>query len=161
MRVTMTFALISGLMLSAAGYFMRPFDAGLEYRSVSKYLAAHTRPQDRVLVWGSVPEIYWASGTRPATRFVTTAGFLGGAQPGRPAADAAPEESSPIAWDWFFEDLAAHPLPRFIVDTAPAQIRGAQYAPIERFPKLEAMVQSRYRFVSTIDGIDLYERIPA
>lgn len=157
-RATVAVAAAFAVGFSAAGYFMRPFDAGLRYRSVSKYLVAHTRPHDRVLVWGSVPEIYWASGTRPATRFVTTAGFLGGAQPGRPAEDAAPEESSPVAWDWFFEDLDAHPLPRYIVDTAPAQIRGAQYTPIDRFPKLEAMLQSNYRFVSSIDGIDLYER---
>ncbi len=160
-RATVAIAAAFAIGFSAAGYFMRPFDADLEYRSMSRYLAAHTRPNDRVLVWGSVPEIYWASGTRPATRFITTAGFLGNAQPGRPASDAAPEDSSPVAWDWFFEDLAAHPLPRFFVDTAPAQIRGAQWTPIDRFPRLEAMLQSQYRFVSSIDGIDLYERLPA
>ena len=157
-RATVAVAAAFAVGFSAAGYFMRPFDAGLQYRSVSKYLIAHTQPQDRILVWGSAPEIYWASGTRPATRFVTTAGFLGGAQPGRPASAAAPENSNPIAWDWFFEDLAAHPLPRFIVDTSPAQIRGAQWTPIDRFPRLDAMLQSQYRFVSSIDGIDLYER---
>ena len=157
-RATVAVAAMFAVGFSAAGYFMRPFGSEPQYRSVSKYLAAHTRANDRVLVWGSVPEIYWASGTRPATRFITTAGFLGNAQPGRPASDAAPEDSSPIAWDWFFDDLAAHPLPRYLVDTAPAGIRGAQYTPIDRFPRLESMLQSQYRFVSSFNGIDLYER---
>ncbi len=160
-RVTVAVAATFAIGFSAAGYFMRPFDADLQYKNVSKYLADHTRPDDRVLVWGSVPEIYWASGTRPATRFITTSGFLGGAQPGRPPEDAAPEDSSPVAWDWFFEDLAAHPLPRFIVDTAPAKIRGAEWTPIRRFPRLEALLQSQYRFVSSFNGIDLYERSAA
>jgi 4-amino-4-deoxy-L-arabinose transferase-like glycosyltransferase len=154
---TVVFAAVTAIGFSAAGYFMRPFDPEPNYQSVSKYLAAHVDRGDRILVWGSVPEIYWASGTRPATRFPTTTGFLGGGQPGRPAEDAAPEETNPAVWDWFFEDLAAHP-PRYIVDTAPAQIRGAQWTPIDRFPKLESIVQSDYVYVTSIDGIAVYER---
>ena len=34
-------------------------------------------PEDGILVWGQLPEVYWASGKRPATRFITT-GFLTG-----------------------------------------------------------------------------------
>ncbi len=154
---TVAVAAICAIAFSAAGYFMRPFDKEPDYQSVSRYLAAHVDPGDRVLVWGSVPEIYWASGIRPATRFVTTPTFLAGSDPGRPAEDAAPEDSDPTNWDWFFQDLTAHP-PRFIVDTAPAQIRGAQWTPINRFPKLESIVESRYSYVTSIDGIAVYER---
>jgi 4-amino-4-deoxy-L-arabinose transferase-like glycosyltransferase len=154
---TVVFAAVAAVGFSAAGYFMRPFDLEPNYQSVSKYLAAHVHHGDRVLVWGSVPEIYWASGTRPATRFVTTNGFLGGSNPGRPAEDAAPEETSPAVWNWFFDDLTAHP-PRYILDTAPAQIRGSQWAPINRFPRLESVVQTQYSYVTSIDGITVYER---
>jgi hypothetical protein len=154
---TVVFAAVTAVGFSAAGYFMRPFDLEPNYQSVSKYLAAHVNRDDRVLVWGSVPEIYWASGTRPATRFVTTNGFLGGSNPGRPAEDAAPEETSPAVWDWFFEDLTAHP-PRYILDTAPAQIRGSQWTPINHFPRLEAVVRTQYSYVTSIDGITVYER---
>ena len=79
-----------------------------------------------------------ASCRRRASR--RRAAFVAGNHPGRPPEDAAPEESDPQVWDWFFEDLAAHP-PRFIVNTSPAQIRGAEYTPIDRFPKLDAMLQ--------------------
>ncbi|MEX2256997.1 MAG: glycosyltransferase family 39 protein [Acidimicrobiia bacterium] len=156
-RATIAFAAVFAIAFSAAGYFMRPFGPEPRYETVSRFLAAHTGGDDRVLVWGSVPEIYWASGALPATRFVTTTGFLGEGHPGRPPEDAAPEESSPEAWDWFFEDLAAHP-PRYIVDTAPAEIRGAEWTPIDRFPRLEGMLRQQYRFVRSIDDIDIYER---
>ena len=154
---TVVFAAVAAVAFSAAGYLMHPFDPELHYRSVSRYLADHVDQGNRVLVWGSVPEIYWASGTRPATRFVTTNGFLGGSNPGRPADDAAPEETSPDVWDWFLQDMAAHP-PRYILDTAPAQIRGSQWTPINRFPRLEAIVQAQYSYVTSIDGITVYER---
>ena len=136
---------------------MRPFGPEPPYESVSRYLASHTTPTDRVLVWGSVPEIYWASGALPASRLITTNTFLAGNHPGRPPEDAAPEESDPAVWTWFFEDLTAHP-PRYIVDTAPAGIRGAEWTPIDRFPRLEALLQNQYRFVRSIDDIDIYER---
>ena len=60
------FAALFAVAFSAAGYFMRPFGPEPRYQTVSRYLAAHTEPNDRVLVWGSVPEIYWASGALPA-----------------------------------------------------------------------------------------------
>ena len=154
---TVAFAAAFAIAFSAAGYFMRPFGPEPPYETVSKFLAAHTRADDRVLVWGSVPEIYWASGALPASRLITTNTFLAGNHPGRPPEDAAPEESDPEVWHWFFEDLAEHP-PRYIVDTAPAAIRGAQWTPIDRFPRLEAMLESQYRFVRSIDDIDVYER---
>jgi 4-amino-4-deoxy-L-arabinose transferase-like glycosyltransferase len=155
--VTVAFAAAFAIAFSAAGYFMRPFGPEPPYVPVSRFLAAHTTARDRVLVWGSVPEIYWASGALPASRLITTNTFLAGNHPGRPPEDAAPEDSDPEVWDWFFQDLAEHP-PRYIVDTSPAAIRGAQWTPISRFPRLEAMLENQYRFVKSIDDIDLYER---
>ena len=154
---TLAVSLAASVGFSVAGYVLRPFDRAPRYETVSEFLAAHTESNDRILVWGSVPEIYWASGRRPATRFVGTTSLLTNNHPGRPPADAAPEDTNPVVWDWFFEDMAAHP-PRYIVDTAPALIRGAQWTPIDRFPRLEAIVEQQYRYVRSIDHIDLYER---
>ena len=155
---TVAFAAIAGLAFSAAGYFMTPYGKEPKYQTVSKYLRHHTSRHDTVLVWGNEPEIYWASDLRPATRLLTI-GTLTNNFPGRPARDAAPEKSSKLVWDWFYEDLAARP-PKYIVDTAPAGIRGAQYTPIGRFPRLEAIIDSRYRFDGSIDGLAVYERRP-
>jgi 4-amino-4-deoxy-L-arabinose transferase-like glycosyltransferase len=158
--VTRTIALAAfvGVMLSIAGFFVRPFDDRAEYKSVSRYIAEHAGEDDRILVWGHVPEIYWASNTRPATRFPTT-GFITGAAGGRHADDISEENATPGAWDLFFEDFIAHP-PRYILDTSPAEIRGSQYYPISRFPRLAETVFREYRYVASIDGITVYERVP-
>jgi hypothetical protein len=37
-------------------------------------------------------------------------------------------------------------------------VRGAQYYPISDFPRLERIVDTQYRYVVTIDGIDVYKR---
>ena len=157
--VVATFALAAlvGVSFSAAGYFMHPFGGAARYETVSRYLVAHAEPTDRVLVWGSMPEVYWASGRRPATRFVTTNTFLAGNHPGRPAADVEPQETDPAVWDWFFDDMSAHP-PRFVLDTAPARIRGAEFTPIRDFPRLERLLRTNYRYVRSIDRIRIYER---
>ena len=47
---------------------------------------------------------------------------------------------------------------KYFVDTSPAKVRGAEYYPISEFPRLEHIVKSQYRYVVTIDGIDVYER---
>ncbi len=93
---TVVFAAVAAIAFSAAGYFIRPFDPEPDYQSVSKYLAAHVDRGDRVLVWGSVPEIYWASGIAPGHPLRHDHRRSSPvANPGRPAEDAAPEESQP------------------------------------------------------------------
>ncbi|MFM7617610.1 MAG: ArnT family glycosyltransferase [Actinomycetes bacterium] len=156
-RRTVAVAVVGALGFSALGYWVRPFDDEPRYESVSEYLVDHVEPSDRVLVWGQVPEIYWASGARPATRFVTT-GFLTGHWGGRPASADTVDEATPGAWDLFFADFAAHP-PEFVLDTSPAAIRGSELYPISRFPELQRVMDRRYRFVETIDGIAVFERV--
>jgi hypothetical protein len=126
------------------------------YESVSRYLATTTGPDDPIYVWGSVPEIYWASGRRPATRFLTSS-FLTGTYPGRPPQDANTGTETEAAWDDFYTDFTAHP-PKYFVDTSPAKVRGSQYYPISDFPRLQQIVKTQYRYVVTIDDIAVYKR---
>jgi hypothetical protein len=150
------FALVVGLGFSIAGYIYRPGVPEPNYESVSRYLATTTNPDDPIYVWGSVPEIYWASGRRPATRFLTSS-FMTGTYPGRPPKDANTGTDTQSAWEDFFEDFKAHP-PKYFVDTSPAKVRGAQYYPISNFPRLEHIIDTQYKYVVTIDGIDVYKR---
>jgi len=39
-------------------------------REVAKWMKSQTGPDDRVLVWGFEPAIYWFAERRPATRFI-------------------------------------------------------------------------------------------
>jgi 4-amino-4-deoxy-L-arabinose transferase-like glycosyltransferase len=155
-KITIAFALVSGVLFSAAGYFLKPFGPEPAYQDVSRYIEAHSDIDDRVQVWGNLPEIYWASDRLPATRYLTTNGFLGGNQPGRSKVEAV-ANLDPKMWRWFFRDLQDHP-PRYIVDTAPAQVRDADRSPIREFPRLRRYVKHHYGLIRTIDGIRLYER---
>jgi 4-amino-4-deoxy-L-arabinose transferase-like glycosyltransferase len=150
------FTLVIGVLFSAAGYFIRPGVPEPNYESVARYLATTTNPDDAIYVWGSVPEIYWASERRPATRFLTSS-FLTGNYPGRPPDDANTGSDTDNAWEDFYEDFKAHP-PKYFVDTSPAKVRGAQYYPISEFPRLAHIVDTEYKYVVTIDGIDVYAR---
>lgn len=155
-RRTVAVAAAGAIGFSLLGFWVQPFGGEPEYESVSAYLAARARPEDAILVWGQVPEIYWASGKRPATRFITT-GFLTGNWGGRmPSADTA-DAATPGAWTLFFEDFAAHP-PAYVLDTTPAGIRGSQLYPMSRFPEFQRIIDRRYVFVEQIDGISVYRR---
>ena len=156
-RATVAVAMGSAVLFSAAGYFMYPFGGEPKYEKVSAYLAANAHTNDAILVWGSAPEIYWASGLKPATRFITTNTFLAGNHPGRTQTSVPASDIDPQMWAYFYEDFKAHP-PRYILDTAPAKVRGAEYSPMSEFPVFDALVQRDYRLVRTIDGIDVYER---
>jgi 4-amino-4-deoxy-L-arabinose transferase-like glycosyltransferase len=155
-NATLAVALVCGLAFSAAGYFMHPGVAEPNYQSVSRYLASTTNPDDPIYVWGSVPEIYWASGRRPATRFITSP-FLTGYYAGRPADVADNSADTAAAWQEFFADFTAHP-PKYFVDTSPAKLRGAQYYPISKFPRLQRLIRDQYRYVLSIDKIAVYKR---
>jgi len=153
---TVAVAVAAGFMFSAAGYFYHPGVPEPNYETVSRYLATTTNPDDPIYVWGSVPEIYWASGRRPATRFLTSS-FLTGNYPGRPPKDANTGGDTKAAWDDFYQDFTAHP-PKYFVDTSPAKVRGAQYYPISDFARLDHIIHTQYRYVVTIDDIVVYKR---
>jgi len=153
---TIALALFAALGFGLAGFVYRPGVPEPSYESVSRYLASVTNPDDPIFVWGSVPEIYWASGRKPATRFITSP-FLTGNYAGRPADEANSGADTQAAWNDFYRDFRAHP-PKYFVDTSPAKVRGAQYYPISKFPRLEKLVRTQYRYKVAIDDIVVYER---
>lgn len=155
-RGTLVLALVCGALFSTAGYFLTPFGTEPDYHAVSRYLAERSGPDDRILVWGNVPEIYWASGVRPATRYIATQSLLAENHAGRVAAPK-PDELDPQVWTWFFRDLRNH-APKYIVDTSATTIRGADRSPLSRYPRLERYLEAHYRFDRTIDGLDVYVR---
>jgi 4-amino-4-deoxy-L-arabinose transferase-like glycosyltransferase len=154
-NATIVAASVLALAFSAAGYFMHPFGPEPMYKSVSRYVAENAHPNDRLLVWGSEPEIYWASNLLPATRFLTTPTFLTGNHPGRPAGDVDTDASTEQNWDYFYEDFTAHP-PRYVLDTSPSELRGAN--PISNYPRLTKILEDQYRYVRAIDGVAIYVR---
>jgi hypothetical protein len=151
---TIVFAGLIATGFSVAAFWAGQLDNEPAYAKTSSFLARHTKPQDRILVWGHLPEIYWASGREPATRFITT-GFLTGHWGGRPPQAVSPDLATPGAWVEFYRDLANHP-PEYILDTSNARIRGSQYYPLTNYFSLAGIVASYYRYVRSIDLIDVY-----
>ena len=147
-----------GVVFSAAGYFMPPGRAGAELRvgqsRTSRRTTQPRRPDLRVgqrardLLGVGPSSRRRASSRRRSSPATTRAG---------PPDEANTGDDTEAAWDDFYEDFTAHP-PKYFVDTSPAKVRGAQYYPISDFPRLEHIVDTQYRYVVTIDGIDVYKR---
>jgi hypothetical protein len=131
-------------------------DAAIAF-SVARYVNQHTRPDEKVFVWGHAPEVYWASGRRPSARFVTT-GYLTGESGGRPPDRVGTQYATPHAWTQFLEDLRRHP-PALVVDMSTADQRHARFYPIRRFPQFERYLRdAHYRRVATVARAAIYAR---
>jgi len=141
---------------SIVGHVAQPFGNEPDYQGVSRFIESNASERDRILVWGALPEVYWASNRRPATRFASNS-FVTGHWGGRPQGDLTADLATPGALEQFLADFGEHP-PRYVVDTSPAAIRDAQYYPMTKFPSIEALVDANYHYVRTIDGIKVYER---
>ena len=79
------------------------------------YIREHTKPGERVFVWGDWPALYVESDRLMASRFP---GFLRGFERG---SSIPPDnwDTKPDVWPALESDLIAHP-PALIVDTAAA-----------------------------------------
>jgi hypothetical protein len=122
--------------------------------AAAAYAREHTKPNDRILVWGQAPEVYWASDLRPATRFPTT-GFVTGASGGRPADRVGAQYATPGAMKDFLADLKRHP-PTLIFDMSTADQRNAGFYPPATVPAFSRfLTQGNWRRVATVDGIDV------
>jgi hypothetical protein len=154
LRATVVFASISAVSFSLLGFWVRPWGDNPKYQMVSQYLDMHTSVSDHIFVWGHMPEIYWASDRRPASRFITN-GFAVGDWGSRPAGDVSTNVPTPGAFAQMMDDLRAHP-PKYVLDTSPAAFRGSQYSPMSKYPELRRYVDTRYEYIETIDGIAIY-----
>jgi hypothetical protein len=125
------------------------------WKPIADYVAEHTGPDDRVFVWGHVPEIYWASGRLPATQVVTT-GFLTGHTGGRPPDRVGMHLAVPGVWDDFMERIESDP-PDMILVATDSGIRSAQHYPPSMFPRFGDYLEERFELVDRVNGMDVYE----
>jgi MFS family permease len=155
-RGTVAVALTAAAGFTVVGFIGRSWADNPKYQRVSRYLEDHLRRTDRVFVWGHEPEIYWASGALPGTRFLSD-GFVNGNWGGRPPGDRSSDVPTPGARQMLMQDLRFR-RPRYILDTTPSAFRGSQYHPMRSIPELQSYVDHDYRYVRTIDAIAVYER---
>ncbi|HVC75583.1 MAG TPA: hypothetical protein VND96_03595 [Candidatus Micrarchaeaceae archaeon] len=153
---------VAGLVLPMAGWgvfdlvsdpltydFQAPVPA---HQAVAAYIRSHTRPDDRVFVWGDWPALYVESDRIMASRFP---GFLRGFARG----SALPPnnwDTSAAVWPALQEDLTLHP-PALVVDTsASANWSDFSMYPMTNYPVLARFVAAGYHLTATVDGVAIY-----
>jgi hypothetical protein len=156
-RLAVGFVATASVVCATIGFFPTGDGATIPYRQLAERVQAETKQGDRVFVWGDVPELYWASGRQPATRFIHT-GFLTGNSGGRRDGTGTAEDALPGAWPMLAADLQRR-APDLIVDTSTGDIRQQQYYPLAA-TVLWPLVESRYKLVSTYDGVRIYRLDP-
>jgi 4-amino-4-deoxy-L-arabinose transferase-like glycosyltransferase len=125
-----------------------------QHELVATYIRDHSKPGDRVFVWGDWAALYVESDRLPASRFP---GFLRGFDR---ASGLPPNnwDTAPDVWPALQSDLERNP-PALIVDTAAAGWSDFSRYPMSDYPVLEQLVTADYRQVATVDGVVIYARV--
>jgi hypothetical protein len=159
-RVMATIAAI-GIFLPAAAWWAYDLSADPltydfsarvpQHELVAQYIDDHSRPGDRIFVWGDWPALYVESDRLMSSRFP---GFLRGFERG---SGVAPNnwDTTPDVWPALRSDLETHP-PALIVDTASAGWSDFSSYPMRNYPELADLVATRYHLVATVGGVDIY-----
>jgi hypothetical protein len=151
--------IITAAALPAIGFLIGAFivrTQTLDFLPTVQLILKETRPNDRIFVWGSWPQLYSFSGRRMATRFVSCS-HLVGIYAHRPREVRAKGESViPESWAMLQADWEAHP-PALIIDESTVdQVWSAH--PMTRYPVLRAYL-SGYRVEGVINGETIYRRL--
>ena len=124
-----------------------------QHELVAAWINDHTKPDDRVFVWGNWAPLYVESDRLMASRFP---GFLRGFARG--SGDPPNNwDTAPDVWPLLQSDLAAHP-PTLIIDTAAAGWSDFSMYPMSNYPGLSDLVMQNYVQVATVDGVVIYAR---
>ncbi|HEY5154283.1 MAG TPA: hypothetical protein VIJ47_06080, partial [Acidimicrobiales bacterium] len=118
-------------------------------------IRSHTRPNDRILVWGALPETYWRSRRLPGERFLSV-GYVTGKWADRPNPPRNAESIEPFRsrWKIFNQDLRAHP-PTVVVDTSTSGMDGwGQYGPSHY--AFGTILTSCYHDDGMVDGMTIW-----
>ncbi|MCU1353216.1 MAG: glycosyltransferase, partial [Acidimicrobiales bacterium] len=118
---------------------------------LARYVRAHTRPGQPVLIWGSFPEVYWAA-DRPPGGALVHSDFVTGLSGGRPAGRGTVADATPGAARVLLTQLRDDP-PALVLDTSTTDLRHYGAYPIRDFPDLDRFLRARYREVARVRGV--------
>ncbi len=164
-RVLATLAFIPIALCAYAGWnfegAMRVLgDPRPQYLGIADYVREHTRPDDRVFVWGYFPLIYVAADRLAASRFVGCHYLTGYAAIGlgrKLPPDVEDALGIPGGFQILVDELEAA-RPPILVDTAPADLHHWARYPLSRYPVLDAYVAAHYVREAEVQGAVIYRR---
>ena len=127
------------------------------FTALGRYVQSTTEANERILVWGALPDVYVSAGRLPAGIFLHD-GYL----TGNWASRDHPLRESVIAaepfrsrWNMFFEDVAAYP-PVVVIDAARPDTDWAMYGP-QSFP-IGEWLDRCYNIDRVVDGLSVWRR---
>jgi hypothetical protein len=128
--------------------------------AVGNYVRTHSRPDERLFVWGNASQVYYFANRMMATRFAFT-NYHTGKIWGSWSYDVDAGDTSmfvvPRAWSELLEDLDRTP-PEFIVDTGAGRLANFDRHPIGRYEELARRVAREYRLDAVVSGVPVYRR---
>jgi len=128
-----------------------------DYTAIGRYVQRTTGPDDRILVWGALPDVYVSAQRQPAGVFLHD-GYLTGNWASRSTVlDASVITKEPYRdrWELFLRDLAADP-PELVIDAARPGTDWAGYPP-SRYP-LGSILNDCYVPQASVDGLPVWRR---
>jgi hypothetical protein len=115
-----------------------------------------TEPGDRVLVWGSYPEVLVAADRLPGGALVHM-DFVTGRSGGRDDPAQTLDDAAPGALDIVMRSVAQHP-PELVLDTSSTDRLGYERYPMSVAPQIAELVAEQYTELGVVDGVTIYRR---
>lgn len=118
--------------------------------TLANYVEAHTKPTDRIFIFGFEPYVYWKTGRRPATKYLNTIHF-------KPTTVPLAERDALVT------TLVSNPPELFLVEmgdryTSQGNTNEDSRTVIrQRYPELERLLADRYTPRDTIQHTIAYE----
>jgi Dolichyl-phosphate-mannose-protein mannosyltransferase len=123
---------------------------------IVQFIDAHTGPDDPILVWGAVPEIYWRSDRPVAGRFVHHRFLVQLGDKEAYAGDAALDDPRLRArWDLLLSDMRARP-PVLVLDASHRDLGGFGKHHVEDSP-LGQVLRDEYTHIATVSKTRIWK----
>ncbi len=125
-----------------------------DYPAMAAFVDAHCRPEDRLIIWGNAPVLYFEADRPLGSRFVFS-NYLTGLSPAtRTQSDPTADSSANVvgeSWSMLEHDLQDR-RPRLFVDTSPGNIGSYGKYPTAKYPRLQAILDRDYVSIGQIAG---------
>ena len=125
---------------------------------VSRWVAANTRPDQRIFVWGDATSVYYLAQREPGTRYLNCAVQVGNFDPSHlPRGFDVASHVSAQDVQATIADLERNRV-GLVVDTSSAPIHDWDRLPLSGVTALASYVDAHYRLVAAPAGVRVYAR---
>jgi hypothetical protein len=125
---------------------------------IVRFIDAHTEPNDPILVWGAVPEIYWRSDRPVAGRFVHHRFVIqAGDKDAYTDATALDDPRLRERWDLLLASLRANP-PVLVIDASHRDVSGFGTHEPESFP-IGRLLHDEYEQIAVVSNTRIWKHV--